>query len=129
MSDYNYYPEKVDYVPRDVLAKQGIRGVGGIIGSIAIQVLAALPSIVGLIGGAVVGVLGIGALVSKDPTDRKVGLVVTAAGALTMLAKMPFIPFIRPLAGSLLGIGALGLLAMGIWNGLKFIRGLIKNRR
>jgi hypothetical protein len=110
-----------DYTPTNVLAKQGITAVGGIVGGVALVIMRALPPLFGIIAGVVVGVIGIGGILSKDPDDRKPGILAAAAGALSILAR---IGIIRPLAGTLLGISALGLLAMGIWNGVKFIKGL-----
>jgi hypothetical protein len=110
-----------DYTPTNVLAKQGISAVGGIVGGVALLIMRALPPFIGIIAGAIVGVIGVGGILSKDPDDRKPGLLAAAAGALSILAR---IGIIRPLAGTLLGISALGLLAMGIWNGVKFLKGL-----
>jgi hypothetical protein len=112
------------YPPTNVLAKQGVAAIGGLVGGAALFVLGALPPLVGIIAGSIAGIIGIGALLSKDPEDKKGGAITAAAGALTILSK---IGIVRPLAGTLLGIGAIGLLAMGIWNGIKFLRGL-KNR-
>jgi hypothetical protein len=112
------------YPPTNVLAKQGVAAVGGLAGGIALFVLGALPPLVGIIVGGIAAVVGIGALLSRDPADRKPGIISLASGALAILSK---VGFARPLAGTLLGIGAIGLLAMGIWNGVKFLRGL-KNR-
>jgi hypothetical protein len=103
------------------LAKQGITAVGGIVGGLALIIMRALPPVVGLVAGVIVGVIGIGGVLSKDPDDRKPGLLAAAAGALSILAR---VGIIRPLAGTLLGISALGLLVMGVWNGIKFIKGL-----
>jgi hypothetical protein len=110
-----------NYTPTNVLAKQGVAAVAGIVGGVGLLILGALPPIIGIAAGAVVGVVGIGALLSKDPEDRKPGFIVTAAGALSILSK---IGVVRPLAGTFLGIGAIGLLALGIWNGIKFLKGL-----
>jgi hypothetical protein len=114
-------PGDGDYTPTNVLAKQGITAVGGIAGGLALVIIRALPSFIGIVAGVVIGVIGIGGILSKDPEDHKPGLLAAAAGALSILAR---IGMIRPLAGTLLGISALGLLAMGVWNGIKFIKGL-----
>jgi hypothetical protein len=103
------------------LAREGVSAIGGIVGGIALFVLGALPPIAGIIAGAVVAAVGIGALLSKDPEDRKPGLVVTIGGALAVFSK---VGLVKPLAATLLGIGALGLLGLGIWNGIKFLKGL-----
>jgi hypothetical protein len=85
-------------------------------------ILGALPAIFGVAAGVIVTGVGISALRSQDPDDKKPGAIVTASGVLAILSKLggPF----RPLAGVCMGIGAVGLLVMGIWNGIKFIKGL-----
>ncbi|MDR2158485.1 MAG: hypothetical protein LBP23_00280 [Treponema sp.] len=108
------------------LAKQGVTAVGCIAGGLFLFVMNVIGTrfpVAGIVLGVAAAVIGIGALFSRDPDDRKRGAVITAAGALVILSRVG-IPFIRLLAGTLLGIGAFGLLAMGIWNGIKFFRGL-----
>jgi hypothetical protein len=112
------------YTPTNVLAKQGVAAIGCLIGGAGLLIAGALPPVVGIIAGGVIGIAGIGAAMSKDPEDRKPGIFVAAAGGLTILSK---IGIVKPLAGTLLAIGAVGLLAAGVWNGVKFIKGL-KNR-
>jgi hypothetical protein len=109
------------YTPTNVLAKQGVAAVGGIAGGALLLLMGVLPPVVGIIAGAVVGIVGIGACLSKDPADKKPGAVTAAAGVLTILSRLPFL---GGLAGGLLGLGTIGLFAMGIWNGIKFFRGL-----
>ena len=109
------------------LAKLGISAIGYSAGGILLFVLQAVTRfrVLGLIIGAAVCVFGIISFLSKDPADRKPGAVITAAGILTVLSRAG-IPAIKAAAGTLLSIGALGLLAMGIWNGIKFFIGLKK---
>lgn len=109
--------------PTNVLTKQGVAAVGGIAGGILLFIMRALPLPLGIIAGAVVALVGVGALFSKDPEDKKPGMIITLAGILAVLARAP-IPVLRNFAGILLSIGAIGLLAMGIWKGLKFLKGL-----
>ncbi|MDR3160304.1 MAG: hypothetical protein LBU28_01665 [Spirochaetaceae bacterium] len=109
--------------PAGELSKQGVTAVGGIAGGILLLVLRALPPVAGIIAGAVAGAVGLGALFSRDAGDRKPGLIITAAGLLGILAKAP-VPLIRPVAAFALGIGALGLLALGVWKAFQFLRGL-----
>ncbi|MDR2631416.1 MAG: hypothetical protein LBC60_10875 [Spirochaetaceae bacterium] len=109
--------------PTNILTKQGVAAVGGITGGILLFIMRALPFPLGIAAGAIVALVGLGALFSKDPEDRKPGLIITAAGVLAILARAP-IPPLRAFAGVLLGIGAVGLLAMGIWKGIQFLKGL-----
>jgi hypothetical protein len=97
--------------------------VGGIVGGAALMIMRALPPVTGIIAGVIVGVIGIGGMLSKDPDDRKPGILAAAAGALSILAR---VGVVRALAGTLLSVSALGLMVMGVWNGVKFIKGLKK---
>jgi hypothetical protein len=114
-------PER--FTPTDVLTKQGVAAVGGIVGGVLLFIMRALPAPVGIIAGAVVTLVGIGVLLSKDPGDKKMGGVIAVAGVLAVLAKVPIAP-VGPVAGALLGLGAIGLLALGIWKGIRFLKGL-----
>jgi hypothetical protein len=107
--------------PTNVLAKQGVAAVGGIAGGVLLFIMRALPAPLGVIAGVLVALVGVGALLSRDPADRKPGVIVTAAGILAILAR---VPPLQAFAGGLLGIGAAGLLAMGIWKAFKFFKGL-----
>jgi hypothetical protein len=115
------------YPSTSELAKQGITAIACTAGGVFLFVLQAVSRfrVLGLVAGAVVCVAGIASLLSKDSADRKAGAVITAAGALTILSKTG-IPLIKTAAGTLLSIGAVGLLALGIWNGIKFFIGLKK---
>jgi hypothetical protein len=109
--------------PTSVLAKQGVTAIGGIAGGIVCLVMGALPPVVGIVVGGAAAVIGISAILSKDPGDKKPGILIAAAGALAVFSK---VGMIKPIAGTLLSIGALGLLGLGIWNGIKFLKGLKK---
>jgi len=112
-------------VPRDVLVKQGMSAVGYLASGLLL-ILITIGSRFGLLGiilSAAVLVFGIGALVSKDREDKKPGLLLTAAGAMGLIVRFG-IPILKPIAGTLLGIGAVALFAMGIWKGIKFHLGL-----
>jgi hypothetical protein len=117
--------EKRDEFPSTtVLSKLGVSAVGYTVGGIFLLLLNvfAKPGF-GLIIGGLVCLLGIGSFLSKDPADRKAGLLITIAGALTVLSRIPFLTAISKI---LLSIGAFGLLALGIVNGIKFFIGLKK---
>jgi hypothetical protein len=115
------------YPSTSTLAKQGVSAVVYAAGGIFLFVLQAIARfrVLGLVIGAVVCVIGIASLFSKDPEDRKPGALITGAGALVVLSKAG-LPLLKAAAGTLLSIGAVGLLALGIWNGIKFLKGLKK---
>ena len=69
---------------------------------------------------------GLGALMSKGIEDKKRGLVMLGAGIMGFLFR--FGPGLtRPFAALFLWMGAVGLLAAGIWSGLRFL--ILKNRQ
>jgi hypothetical protein len=126
MNDYDV--EKIDDIPStSSLTKLGISAIGYAAGGIFLFLLNIFARfrVFGLIIGGIVCLVGIGSLMSKDPADRKAGFLITAAGALTILSKAK-IPFLTAISGTLLSIGAIGLLALGIVNGIKFFIGLKK---
>ncbi|GHV30194.1 hypothetical protein AGMMS4952_16870 [Spirochaetia bacterium] len=116
-------PGSGNNTPTNVLAKQGVTAIGGIVGGAVLMIMRALPSFMGLIAGVIVALVGIGGVMSKDPDDRKPALLAAVAGGLAVLSRVPIKP-LAALSGTLLGISALGLLVMGVWNGIKFIKGL-----
>ena len=109
------------------LTKCGVAAVGYTAAGVFLVLLGAISSIpiVGIIAGGVVTMIGLGSFLSKDPADKRAGLIITSAGILTLLSKIP-IPVIQPFSKVLLGIGAFGLLALGVINAVKFFRGLNK---
>jgi len=123
----NEIEKKNDIPSTSKLSKLGVSAVACTAGGAFLLVLNAITRLpwIGLIAGGIVCLIGIGSLLSKDPTDRKPGLIIAAAGALAFLSKTR-IPLIAPVSSTLLAIGAVGLLALGIWNGIKFFFGLKK---
>ena len=117
----NDIEKRGEYPTTSYLAKLGLTAVGCTAGGIFLFILQAISRfrVVGLVVGAAACVLGIASLTSKDPEDRMPGAIITAAGVLAVLSRTG-IPLIRAVAGTLLSIGAFGLLAMGIWKGVKF---------
>jgi len=119
---------KRDEIPSaSSLSKMGVSAVGYTAAGIFLVILGAVGSnpIVGIIAGAIVALLGFGSFTSRDLADKRAGLVLTTAGVLTVLSKIP-IPGIQPFSKVLLGIGAVGLLALGVINAVKFFIGLKK---
>jgi len=120
--------QKRDDIPTVTsLSKTGVSAVGYTAAGIFLLILNAVTGSVipAFIIGGLVCFFGIGSLRSKNLTDKRVGILITAAGVLTILSKIP-IPFIEGFSSVLLRIGAVGLLAFGIWNGIKFFLGLKK---
>ncbi|MDR0569078.1 MAG: hypothetical protein LBG87_07735 [Spirochaetaceae bacterium] len=110
----------MEYISTKELAKQGVSAVAGIAGGAALLAMGALPSFVGVGVGLIAGIAGICSFFSKDPDDRKAGAVLAVGGALAVASKVLHLGF----AGVCLGLGGLGLLAMGVWRGIKFLKGL-----
>ena len=104
--------------------KYGILSAGGIVGAFILLVLGILHWFFALLIGGLLLFFGFGILTSKNSKDKLPGLVCIVAGALTLLSKVPF--FKIPV-GWLLKGGAIALLLMGIWNGIKYVLSL-KNR-
>ena len=120
--------EKIDDIPSTKsLSKTGVRAIGFAAAGIFVLILNAVSQsfLPGLIVGSVVSLIGIGSFRSKDPVDRKAGVLVTAAGAATIVSKTG-IPLLAPLSNVLLGFGAFALLALGVFNGIRFFIGLKK---
>jgi hypothetical protein len=115
--------------PEKTLVKQGVAAVFSLLAGIflfAMNILGTRFPVVGIVLGGVAAAAGIAALLSKDPEGNKPGVFLTLAGALELIQRAG-ISSARPLAGTLLSIGAVGFIAFGIWNGVKFLTGL-KNR-
>jgi hypothetical protein len=111
--------------PDKVLAKQGITAIGGIVGGLGLFLMSALPSVAGIALGGIVLIAGISGLISKNKADRKPGFIVTITGALAIFSR---VGIIKLLAETILGISAIGLLAVGVVNGVKFLYGLKRKR-
>jgi hypothetical protein len=113
------------YPSTSALTKQGIAAVAYTAGGAFLLLLQGIAGlrIVGLLIGAAVCAVGIASLLSKDPADKKAGGLISAAGLLVVISKTG-IPLLKAAAGTLLSIGAFGLLALGLINAVKFLRGL-----
>jgi hypothetical protein len=105
------------------LARRGLSAVGFLAAGAGLFVMGSLPGIVGIVAGAAACFFGVGSAFSHDKADRMGGTVLFAGGALTLLAKLK-IPVLAGLSSVVLSIGAVACIGMGIWNGIKFLRGL-----
>ncbi|MCL2833970.1 MAG: hypothetical protein FWD78_12430 [Treponema sp.] len=118
-------PEK-EPVPTKVVAKHGVTAVAQIAGGLLFLIMhifsARLPPL-GIVFGLLGGGIGLSGILSKDPADKKPGVILFIAGILKLVFHVgPAI--VRPFAGSLLTVASLILLALGIFNGIKFLTGL-----
>lgn len=107
-----------DLVPRKVLVKQGMMGVGGIVGGGILLFLAGLSGPAGWIVGGLLTLVGLGVSASRD--DRAAGVVILGAGVLTLVtALFPGIDW-------LMKAGGIGLIVAGGYSIVKFIINLKK---
>jgi len=121
---------KRDEIPSSTsLTKCGVAAVGYTAAGIFLSVLNAISgsgfNLIGVIAGAAVLLIGLGSFFSKDPADKKAGSIIVAAGVLTLISKTG-LPFFAGVSKFLLTAGAIGLLALGVINAIKFFRGLRK---
>ena len=112
-----------DLVPRNVLVRQGMKGIGGIVGGGALLLLSGLTGVVGWIIGGLLTALGLGICTSKE--DRIAGVITAGAGALTLVSQ---IPGIEGIADWLMRAGGIGLVIAGGYSLIKFILNLRKRR-
>ncbi len=125
------------------ITNAGVRGIGAAIGGVGLIVLQGvsgfLGGLVGLAVGGVAFVLGASSLASKSAADKRGGTIAMIAGAVMALPGLGhflgFVPIMGPLlkvaagfSGFVIGAGALGLIGYGVFNIVKFAKGL-KSRR
>jgi len=106
-----------EIVPRSQLTHHGVKAVGAIAGGITLLALASLGGIPGIIVGGVITVVGASLIGSKR--DRGAGAIIAAAGAVTALSSL-----LLPGLDWLIRIPGIGLIGVGIYSLVKFIRGM-----
>jgi len=110
-------------VPRNVLAKQGLSAAACLGGGAFLMLMNAGTPVLGIILPVVALLIGFGALLSKDRGDKLPGMLFTLGGIMGLVVRFG-IPLLKPIAGTGLLLGGLGLIAAGIWKGIKFFKGL-----
>jgi hypothetical protein len=108
-------------VNSDEVRKNGMRGVvstGAGIGLMLFNSLLNIPVIGWILGGGLV-VLGVMGLIGKNRTDKTTGLVMMGAGVLGILSF-----FLKGFTGFILGAAGIGLIGFGVFNLIKFAKGL-----
>jgi len=108
-----------DIVPRKSITSYATQAAGGIIGGIILMSLRDLRFLPALIVGAIIGLAGYG--ISRSRDDRTVGLIIGGAGILTIFAG---IPILGGLAGFLMVVSGIGLIASGAVSLFRFFKGL-----
>jgi hypothetical protein len=105
-----------DIVPRSVLTKQGVKGVGAVAGGVVLLVLAG-GGWFSIVVGAVLGLGGLA--LSGSKSDRTAGIVTAVVGGATLLTGI----FGGPFAWLMRAAGFV-FLGGGIYLLVKFFRGL-----
>ena len=111
-----------DLVPRKELVKQGMMGIGGIVGGGILLILSGVSGPAGWIIGGLLTLVGLGVSASRD--DRPAGVVMLGAGVLTIASALPL--GIGPTASWLMRLGGIGLIIAGGYSIIKFIINLKK---
>jgi hypothetical protein len=115
-------PQKDNYTPTSTLAGQGVAAAGCLAGGVILLLVGAFPSWLTITIGVIAAIAGLAApRISKDPSDKKPGIVAAIVGGLFILSE---IPIIGGLAGLAMGAATLGLFGLGIWKGIQFMKGL-----
>ena len=107
---------------RDKLVRQGTSAIASLAGGafLFIMTFGIRFRLLGIVLSLAALVIGLSGLFSKEKVDKKAGFIITMAGVLGLLVQFG-IPVLRPIASMLLIIGALSLLASGIWKGIRFL--------
>ncbi len=105
-----------DIVPRSVLTKQGVKGVGAVAGGVVLLVLAG-GGLFGIVAGAILALGGLA--LSGSRSDRTAGIVTAVVGAATLLTGI----FGGPFAWLMRAAGFV-FLGGGVYLLVKFFRGL-----
>jgi hypothetical protein len=108
------------------LSRIGVNAVLQLAGGVVLAVLNVLPLPVFIAAGAVITVLGVTGVTSRDKADQKIGLVLTISGAAAILACVGAIPVLKAAGRTALFAGAAALIGLGIVNAFRFISGLKK---
>ncbi|MCL2721042.1 MAG: hypothetical protein FWD47_06845 [Treponema sp.] len=117
--------EKKEVLSTAKLSRLGVTAIIYFVIGIFLLLVTIIPSenVFGFVVGGLVLLFGLCSFVSKEPTDRKVGIILVLVGALTLASKMN-IPAISRISKILLIIGASFIIIISIYNSVKFFIGL-----
>ena len=113
-----------DLVPRKDLTRQGVKGVGAVVGGAGLLILSSLGAVLGMIAGVALTVVGLSLTGSKS--DRTAGIVATVAGVATVVSALHHIWPLFPNLSWLMWIPGIGLIAVGAYSLVRFIVNLKK---
>ena len=115
----------VPITPREVLVKLGTSAVAHLAGGVYLffMIAGAGLKVPGIVLSLVALVFGAVGLLSKDKEDKKPGTLITLAGVVGLLTVFGP-PFLKIVGAIALGVGAVGLIASGIWKGIQYLQGL-----
>jgi hypothetical protein len=113
---------------RQETTKSGVRALGGIGGAIALGIVQMLSQgVFGIVIGGVSALLGLSALKSESKADKMGGIIALGAGifvGVPALLGLLGVGFLGQFTGFIMGAGGLALLGYGIFNLVKFIKGM-----
>jgi len=133
----------VQPVSEKEITNAGVRGVGATAGGLGLIILRGISTAFGGIGGLVVGglsfLVGAASMKSASKTDKKGGAIAMGAGIVLALPGLAtvfkWVPVVGGsigifdrLASGIIGLGAVGLLGYGVYNIIKFAKGLRSRR-
>jgi hypothetical protein len=118
--------ENGDIPSRNSLSKTGVSAVLQLAGGVVLTVLGALPMLLSTILGGVLTITGFAGISSRDNEEKKMGLVLTLAGAATILSRHGVFKILKAAGGMVLRTGAFVLIGLGLFNAIKFIIGIKK---
>jgi len=112
-------------VSRNLLTKLGVTAISYLAGGVflTIMTIGARFRLLAIALSIAALVIGASALLSRDREDKKPGSLIVAIGLLGLLVQFG-LPFMRPIAATVLGFAGIGLLAAGVWKGIQFLLGL-----
>jgi hypothetical protein len=118
--------EKDDTPSKNSLSKTGVSAVLQLAGGVVLLVLGALPALLSTVVGGALTIIGLTEFSSRDNEDKKIGAVLTLAGAATILSRHGVLPALKAAGGMALRTGAFVLIGLGLFNAIKFIIGIKK---
>lgn len=118
--------ERGETQSKNTLSKTGVNAVFQIAGGVVLAVLGALPVLLSTIVGGALTIIGLAGVSSRDTEDKKIGIVLTLAGAATVLSRHGVLKILKAAGGLVLHAGAFALIGLGLFNAIKFIIGIKK---